>query len=119
VHPEAETLAYEISSPFDRVAVAPDNSMVVTYFSAAGPDEAGFFRNPNELAVIHLLEPPGADNPTLKTIRSFGSVPEGITLSPPMIVPGAEDSTPRTFAFVLSANNLTLLDINNPSRREV
>ena len=113
------TVAYEIGSPFDRVAVAPDNSMVVAYFSAAGPDDAGFFRNPNELAVIHLLDPPSEANPTLKTIRSFGSIPEGITLSPPMIVPGAEDGTPRTFAFVLSPNNLTLIDANHPERREV
>jgi hypothetical protein len=112
-------VAYEIGSPFDRIAVAPDNSMVVTYFSAAGPDDAGFFRNPNEIAVIHLLEPPTADNPTLKTIRSFGSVPEGIVLSPPMSVPGAADATPRTFAFVLSANNLTVLDASYPWRREV
>ena len=119
VNPAAETVAYEIGSPFDRVAVAPDNSMVVAYFSAAGPDDAGFFRNPNELAVIHLNAPPSDSNPTLKTIRSFGSIPEGVTLSPPMIVPGAEDPTPRTFAFVLSSNNLTLIDINHPDKREV
>ena len=119
VHPDVETVAYEIGSPFDRVAVAPDNSMVVAYFSAAGPDEAGFFRNPNELAIIHLAEPPSDANPTLRNIRSFGSVPEGITLSPPMIVPGAADATPRTFAFVLSANNLTLIDASHPAQREV
>lgn len=119
VNPDVETIAYEIGSPFDRVAVAPDNSMVVAYFSAAGPDEAGFFRNPNELAVIHLQEPPSDVNPTLKTIRSFGSVPEGVMLSPPMVVPGAEDPAPRTFAFVLSSNNLTLIDINHPEKREV
>ena len=119
VNPEVETIAYEIGSPFDRVAVAPDNSMVVAYFSAAGPDEAGFFRNPNELAVIHLQEPPSEVNPTLKTIRSFGSIPDGVMLSPPMIVPGSEDPTPRTFAFVLSSNNLTLIDINHPEKREV
>jgi len=119
VHTEVPVVAYQIGSPFDRIAVAPDNSMIVTYFSAAGPDEAGFFRNPNELAVVHLLEPPSADNPTLKTIRSFGSVPEGVTLSPPMIVPGAADATPRTFAFVLSSNNLTMIDANHPTRREV
>lgn len=112
-------VAYEIGSPFDRIAVAPDNSMVVTYFSAAGPDDEGFFRNPNELAVIHLTEPPSPANPTLETIRSFGSVPEGVVLSPPMVVPGAADGTPRTFAFVLSPNNLTMLDATNPTRREV
>ncbi|HUS27250.1 MAG TPA: hypothetical protein VMZ53_02040 [Kofleriaceae bacterium] len=111
--------AYEIGSPFDRVAVAPDNSMVVCYFSAAGPDEAGFFRNPNELAIIHLTEAPSDSNPTLRTIRSFGSTPEGVTLSPPMIVPGAADGEPRTFAYVLSSNNLTLVDISHPDRREM
>lgn len=119
VHPEVETQGYTIGSPFDRIAVAPDNSMAVAYFSAAGPDAAGFFRNPNELAVIHLLEPPSEANPTLKTIRSFGSVPEGISLSPPMVVPGSPDPAPRTFAFVLSANNLTLIDLDHPTRREV
>ncbi len=46
-------------------------------------------------------------------------MPEGVTLSPPMIVPGAEDATPRTFAFVLSSNNLTLIDASHPERREV
>jgi hypothetical protein len=117
--PGAAPIAYEIGSPFDRIAVSPDNQIAIAYFSAAGPDAAGFFRNPNEIAVIDLTRPPGEDNPTLKTIRSFGSVPEGIVLSPPMVVPGSETSTPRTFAFILSANNLTLLDATNPSRREI
>ena len=119
VYKDRPAVAYKIGSPFDRVAVAPDNSMVVAYFSAAGPDEAGFFRNPNEVAVIHLNEEPGDANPVLKTLRSFGSVPEGITLSPPMVVPGSADADPRTFAFVLSSNNLTLLDASHPDRREV
>ena len=109
--------AYAIGSPFDRIAVAPDNSIAIAYFSAAGPDDAGFFRNPNELAIIDLTRPPGADNPTLKTIRSFGSVPEGISLSPPMTVPGTDGA--RTFAFILSSNNLTILDATHPTRREI
>ncbi|MGN6106453.1 MAG: hypothetical protein ACTHU0_15210 [Kofleriaceae bacterium] len=117
--PRVPPVAYEIGSPFDRVAIAPDNSLAIAYFSAAGPDAAGFFRNPNELAVIDLQRPPGDGNPTLKTIRSFGSVPTGIALSPPMVVPGAADATPRTFAFILSSNNLTLLDATHPERREV
>ncbi|CAN5870692.1 hypothetical protein BH11MYX2_BH11MYX2_23560 [soil metagenome] len=114
--PEAEPIAYEIDSPFDRLAISPDNSTAIAYFSAAGPDAAGFFRNPNELAIIDLTRPPGDDNPTLKTIRSFGSVPEGVTLSPPMAVSG---SAPRTFGFILSENNLTVLDVSHPERREI
>jgi hypothetical protein len=117
--PRAVPVAYEIGSPFDRVAVSPDGSVAVTYFSAAGPDAAGFFRNPNELAIIDLQRPPGSDNPRLKTIRSFGAVPEGIALSPPIVVPNAADPTPRTFAFVLAADNLTVLDATHPERREI
>jgi hypothetical protein len=117
--PSAAPIGYEIGSPFDRIAVAPDNSLAIAYFSAAGPDAAGFFRNPNELAVIDLRRPPGADNPTLKTIRSFGAVPEGIALSPPIAIPNAADPTPRTFAFILAADNLTVLDATHPERHEV
>ncbi|MCW5806821.1 MAG: hypothetical protein KIT31_30970 [Deltaproteobacteria bacterium] len=112
-------VAYDIGSPFDRIAVSPDNSIAVAYFSAAGPDAAGFFRNPNEMAIIDLARPPSATNPTLKTIRSFGSVPEGVALTPPMIVPGDAEGVPRTFAFVLSPNTLTVLDTSHPTRREI
>jgi hypothetical protein len=116
-HRDATAQAYSIGSPFDRIAVAPDNSVAIAYFSAAGPDAAGFFRNPNELAIIDLTRPPGEGNPTLKTIRSFGSVPAGIELSPPMTVPGTSGA--RTFAFVLSDNNLTVLDTAHPDRTEI
>jgi hypothetical protein len=112
-------VGYTIGSPFDRLAVAPDGSLAVAYFSAAGPDAAGFFRNPNELAVIDLSRPPGDDNPRLKTIRSFGAVPEGISLSPPMVVPNSEDPTPRTFGFILAADNLTVFDATHADRREI
>jgi hypothetical protein len=117
--PRAALTGYPIGSPFDRLAIAPDGSLAIAYFSAAGPDAAGFFRNPNELAVIDLQRPPGDDNPRLKTIRSFGAVPEGIALSPPIVVPNAADGTPRTFAFVLAADNLTVLDATHPDRREL
>ncbi|MCX5743262.1 MAG: hypothetical protein NT062_12280, partial [Proteobacteria bacterium] len=118
--PTASPIAYSIGSPFDRVAVSPDGNTAIAYFSAAGPDEEGFFRNPNELAIVDLAKAPedGA-NPVLETIRSFGSVPEGISLSPPMSIAGALDPDPRTFAFILSSNNLTILDVAHPTRREI
>jgi hypothetical protein len=118
-HPEATPAAYTIGSPFDRIAVSPDNTIAIAYFSAAGPDAAGFFRNPNELAIIDLTSAPSDANPVLKTIRSFGSVPAGIELSPPMVVPGVLDNSARTFAFILSDNNLTVLDTSHPDRHEI
>ena len=114
---DAEPIAYEIGSPFDRLAISPDNATAVAYFSAAGPDEMGFFRNPNEIAVIDLTRSPGDGNPTLKTIRSFGSVPEGVTLSPPMTIPGTLEA--RTFAYIMSENQVTVLDVAHPDRREI
>ena len=117
--PKVKPVSYAIGSPFDRLALSPDNSLAIAYFSAAGPDSAGFFRNPNELAIIDLTKPPGDANPVLKTIRSFGSVPSGIVLSPAMVVAGAADPSPRTFAFVLAADDLTVLDASHPDRREI
>jgi hypothetical protein len=118
-HPEVAAVGYAIGSPFDRVAVSPDGTLAIAYFSAGGTDPDGFFRNPNELAVIDLASPPSASNPVLDTIRSFGSVPDGILLSPPMVLANSFDPTPRTFAFILSPNNLTVLDATHPDRHEV
>ncbi|MBW2278007.1 MAG: hypothetical protein JRF63_10970, partial [Deltaproteobacteria bacterium] len=112
-------VSYPIGSPFDRLAVANDGSVAVAYFSGSGPDSEGFFRNPNELAIVDLHREADIENPTLKTIRSFGSVPDGVILSPPMAIPGADDPTPRVFAFVLALNNLTMIDVTYPSRNEV
>jgi len=117
-HPGA-AVSYPIGSPFDRIAVSPDGKLAITYYSSGGTDPDGVFRNPNELAIIDLGRPPDATNPALETIRSFGSVPEGITLSPPIVLPGSADPTPRSFAFILSASTLTVLDATHPDRHEV
>jgi hypothetical protein len=111
--------AYAVGSPFDRIAVSEDGAIAVAYFSEGGPDSEGFFRNPNELAFIDLSRPPGDDNPVIKTIRSFGSAPTGIVLSPPMAIPGSADASQRIFAFVLAPNVLTIVDATHPARDEV
>lgn len=117
--PDSTPVAYALGSPFDRLTISADGSVAVAYFSTGGPDAGGYFRNPNELAVIQLTEPPGPANPVLKTVRSFGAAPDGVLLSPPMVIPGAEDPSPRVLAFVLAPNNLTVLDTAHPERREV
>jgi hypothetical protein len=100
--------------------MSADGSVAVAYFSTGGFDaESGVFRNPNELAIVDLGRPAGADNPVIRTVRSFGSAPDGVVLSPPMVIPGADDPTPRTFAFVLALDTLTVLDATYPERREV
>jgi hypothetical protein len=117
--PDKPPASYLVSSPFDRIAVSSDSKIAVLYFSEAGPDEEGFFRNPNELAFVDLEQPPGPGNPVMRTIRSFGSAPAGIVLSPRMAIPGAEDPSERVFAFVLARNIVTVIDATNPARNEV
>ncbi len=118
--PKALAQSYEIGSAFDRLAISSDGSTAVAYFSSGGFDATtGVFRNPNELAIIDLQNEPSEDNPTLRTVRSFGSAPDGVVLSPPMRIPGAADTSARIFAFLLAENTLTILDASNPKRREV
>jgi hypothetical protein len=117
--PDAPAVAYAIGSPFDRIAVSPDGKLAIAYYATGGSDPDGFFRNPNELAVVDLASPPSDANPVLETIRAFGAVPDGVSLSPPMVLPGAADPTPRTFAFILSAGTLTVLDASHPDRHEI
>jgi hypothetical protein len=118
-NPGTPPVAYEIGSPFDRVAVSDDGHVAIAHFSDSGPDSQGFFRNPNEIAIVQLDEPPGPDNPTLRTLRSFGSAPTAVVLSPPMAVPGSADPTLRTFAFILAENRVTVLDATHPLTNEV
>ena len=117
--PDRDPAAFAIGSPFDRIAVSSDGAIAVAYFSEGGPDAEGFFRNPNELAFVDLRRPPGPDNPVMKTIRSFGSTPTAIVLSPPMAIPGAEDASLRIFAFVLAQNVVTVVDASHPSTAEI
>jgi len=118
--PHTAPSAYPIGSPFDRIAVASDGGVAIAYYAPgtiSGDD--GVFRNPNELAVIALDRAADATNPMVRALRSFGAAPDGVVLSPPMAIPGAADATPRTFAFVLAANTLTMLDATYPDRDEV
>jgi hypothetical protein len=116
--PAAPPVVHDLGSPFDRLAISADSRVAVAHFSASGPDPEGFFRNPNELAFIDLDPAGGFDPPVVKTLRSFGSVPSAVVLSPPMVIPGT-DERPRTFAFVLARNRVTVVDATHPERDEV
>ncbi len=121
--PDAEPVGYPVGSPFGRIAIAPkgdgDGSPVaVAYHSPESASHDGVLRNPNELAIVDLSREPKAENPVLRSVRSFGSAPEGVILSPPMRIPGL-GGDPRTLAFVLAEDTVTLLDTNHPMRDEV
>jgi hypothetical protein len=121
--PDAQPVAYPIGSPFDRLAIATSpgpsgHPVAVAYFGGEVRADDGVFRNPNEIAIIDLGLAPGEDNPTPKTVRSFGATPDGVILSPPMRVAGS-DAPPRTFAFVLAEGQLAVIDTEHPTRRDI
>ena len=113
--PAVAVRTYRVGSPFNGVAQTPDGRFAFVYFR---PDAsaARLLFNPNEVAVADLDAPPGPANPVLRTVRSFGGVPNDVVFSPPLSIGGA---APRTFAVVLSDAYVTLMDLAHLDRPEV
>jgi hypothetical protein len=112
--PEVEH-RYVLTAPFDRLVLSKDDKYAIAHVGGSG-SSTSVFRNPNLLALVDLSREQGADNPQMKTIRSFGSAPLGALISPPItIAPGVE----HTLAVVLSRNYITLFDLENRERNEI
>ncbi|MEZ4392085.1 MAG: hypothetical protein R3A48_13385 [Polyangiales bacterium] len=108
------TRRYALGSPFNALAQTDDGRFAMTYFRPQSASGRLLF-NPNEVALVDLDAPPSATNPTLRTVRSFGGVPNDVAFSPPIEIGGV----PRRFAVVLSDAYVTLLDLDHPARSEV
>jgi hypothetical protein len=108
---------YPLPAAFDRLAVSDDGKLAVAFYSSS-KTAADVFRNPNEVALFNLGQPPGASNPVLRTVRSFGSAPLGVAFSPEMAIP-AQGGAVHTLAVVLAVNYLTFLDMKHTDRREI
>ncbi len=109
---------YPMTGALNRLAVSADGRHAVGFnVSTSGGD--GVFRNPNEIAIIDLSAAPASGtNPRMRTLRSFGNNPVGVTMSPEMMVP-ASGGSKRTLAVVLADNQLNLLDMSHPERAEI
>lgn len=105
---------YEVGSPFNAVSQTADGRYAFVYFRPDSTTGRLLF-NPNEVAMIDLAADPSPTNPALRTVRSFGGVPNTVLFSPPMMVGG----TRRTLAVVLSSAYVTLLDLEHPEQAEV
>lgn len=108
---------YALPAAFDRLAVSDDDKLAVAYHGSS-KSATDVFRNPNEVALFDLTRDGGAQNPTLRTIRSFGSAPLGVAFSPAMAIP-APGGTKHTLAVVLADGYLTFLDMGHMDRREI
>jgi len=105
---------FALGSPFNALAQTDDGRYAVAYFRPQSASGRLLF-NPNEVALVDLDAPPSATNPALRTVRSFGGVPNTIAFSPSIEIGGV----PRRFAVVLSDAYVTLLDLDHPTRPEV
>lgn len=105
---------WTLGSPFNALAQNGDGRYGMAYFNRSASAGRLLF-NPNEVAVVDLDRAQGPSNPVIRTVRSFGGVPNGVVFSPTMTVAGE----PRTLAVVLSDAYVTLLDLNHPERSEV
>jgi hypothetical protein len=105
---------YALGSPFNALSQTDDGRYAMAYFR---PQTASgrLLYNPNEVAVVDLDAPPSTTNPTPRTVRSFGGVPNSVVFSPGIEIGGVS----RRFAVVLSDAYVTLLDLDHPARPEV
>jgi hypothetical protein len=109
--------SYTLPAAFDRLAVSEDGKRAVAFYSSK-KSAADVFRNPNEVALFDLERGPTSQNPTLRTIRSFGSAPHGVAFSPEVAIP-PKGGTKHSLAVIMADNYLTFVDMKNLDRIEI
>jgi hypothetical protein len=109
--------SYELQAGFDALVQSEDGRYAVALFSPTGSGGAvdTLLFNPNEIAIVDLdAVPESGQNPAIRTLRSFSSVPERVVVSPVLDLAGAQ----RRLAVVLFGNVVSLIDLNHPERDE-
>ncbi|HVY44587.1 MAG TPA: hypothetical protein VHB21_01860, partial [Minicystis sp.] len=104
--------AYPLSDPLSGLAVDPLGRYAVVY---TAPGDSEFVSNPNELLVVDLTAPPGADNPTPITLRSFGGTPQRFTFTEPLDLPGGQ----TRLLVVETDRDVSLLDLGDLAAGDV
>jgi hypothetical protein len=112
---------YALEAPHSGLAIDPLGRWVAIFAapaSAGGKPQATFVENPNEIVLIDLAAPLDAAV-TPRTLRSFGGLPQRVSFTPPLLLPGG----PRRLMVVETDQDVALLDVDNvrskPQRPEV
>jgi hypothetical protein len=106
---------YPFASRFNAMTQSPDGRRVFLSFDPRAPQSVeGLLFNPNEVAIIDLDALPTANNPTLRTLSSFGGVPQDVVFSAPMNVAGEQ----RELVIVLFDSDIAVWDLNHIERPE-
>lgn len=113
LRPNGRTREYELGNPFDKLEQSPDGRYAFLFKSKSG-STGRLLDNPNEVALVDLDKDPDDDAVSIRTLRSFGDSPESVVFSPEMSIAGED----RRLAVVLSATNVTLIDLGHLDHRE-
>lgn len=105
---------YVFSSPYNAMAQSPDGRFVLAHYRPSSSADRLLF-NPNEISLIDLAAAPGAANPSTRTVRSFGGIPNRVVFAPTLNIGGVA----HQLALVFSDAYVTLIDLNNPQRNEI
>lgn len=111
----AATERWDVKSPFTAIGVHPDGHRLFLHFDQSVQQRSELVYNAHEIAVIDLDEPAGPNNPRLDTVRSFEQVPSRVVFAPPVQIAAEEIH----FAAVLSADYVTLFDLDHADRTEL
>jgi hypothetical protein len=105
---------YELPDTLTALAIDPAGRYAIVH---AGDAASGsFIKNPNELIVVDLEAPPGADNPMRRNLPSHvGGSPRRLTFTAPLHLPGGD----RRLLVVETDRDVMLLDLEHPDRPEV
>lgn len=112
---DGDSARWEVASPFTAISVHPDGRRLFLHFDESARSRAELVYNAHEVALVDLEAPAGPDNPRLDTVRSFEQAPSRVMFSPPLQIAGEEVS----FAAVLGADYVTLLDLDHADRTEL
>lgn len=103
---------YELSDPLSSMTMDPASRYVII---SASDDDSSFVSNPNELIITDLTRPPGANNPTSLTLRSFGGRPQRLDFTEPLDLP----SGTKRLLIAQTDRDIALLDLEDPTQSEI
>ena len=112
---------YALEAPHSGLAIDPLGRWAAIFaapVSAGGTAQATFVENPNEIVVIDLAAPVETAV-TPRTLRSFGGLPQRVSFTSQLLLPGG----PRRLVVVETDQDVALLDLDNvrakPQRPEI
>jgi hypothetical protein len=107
-----ELAAYTLGDPLSGLAIDPEGRFAIAHPTE---DDVSFIQNPNELNIVDLSTPAGANNPVPVTLRSFGGRPRAFTFTPTLGLPGG----PGRLLVVQTDRDVAVLDLGDLSKPDI